>query len=301
MPAAILRNDERVALGLALAVHAGVAAALLLHVAAPPLAPPVRMSVTLTDDAAPVATAPKPAASAAADVAPAIGEAPVLPVPVRKPAPPKPAPKPVTKPAPEPVAKAKPAPVKPAPVKPAPLKAPAKPAPEKTTPKAKTAPADPVGSAIAASQASAPPAHKPKAPAGGSRIGANFLHGVTSANTPAKASTAPAAAVGPEVRAALAGAIARQLKPHWLAPQGADADQLVTVLAWSLNADGTLAAPPHVISQSGITESNRPQAARHAEQAIRAVTLAAPFDMPPEFYSAWKHVSAFRFDRKLSQ
>jgi hypothetical protein len=56
-----------------------------------------------------------------------------------------------------------------------------------------------------------------------------------------------------------------------------------------------------VVRQEGITDSNRPQAGRHAEQAIRAVQLAAPFDLPDEFYDAWKRVASFRFDRKLSQ
>ena len=32
-----------------------------------------------------------------------------------------------------------------------------------------------------------------------------------------------------------------------------------------------------------------------------AVRLAAPFDLPPDLYAAWKHVAQFRFDRKLSQ
>jgi hypothetical protein len=54
-----------------------------------------------------------------------------------------------------------------------------------------------------------------------------------------------------------------------------------------------------VVRQEGITDSNRPQAARHAEQAIRAVQLAAPFDLPPEFYDKWKRIRAWRFDRKL--
>jgi hypothetical protein len=103
------------------------------------------------------------------------------------------------------------------------------------------------------------------------------------------------------VRAALSGAITRQLKPKWVAPQGADADQLITVLAWDMNPDGTLASSPRVVSQSGITEANRAQAQRHAEQAIRAVRLAAPFELPANLYPAWRHVTAFRFDRKLSQ
>jgi hypothetical protein len=107
--------------------------------------------------------------------------------------------------------------------------------------------------------------------------------------------------LGPDARSALSGAIARQLKPHWVAPEGVDADKLVTVLAWDLNPDGTLADAPHVVRQEGITDSNRPQARRHAEQAIRAVELGAPFQLPAQYYAIWKHVRAFEFNRTLSQ
>ena len=65
--------------------------------------------------------------------------------------------------------------------------------------------------------------------------------------------------------------------------------------------DGSLAGSPRVVRQEGITEANRPQAARHAEQAIRAVELAAPFDLPDQYYDAWKRVTSFRFDKRLSQ
>ena len=84
-------------------------------------------------------------------------------------------------------------------------------------------------------------------------------------------------------------------------PHIPDAELLVTVLSFNLNPDGTLAGKPQVVSQSGITDGNRPQAGRHAELAVRAVELAAPFDLPAKYYNAWKRVSAFRFDRKLSQ
>ena len=107
--------------------------------------------------------------------------------------------------------------------------------------------------------------------------------------------------IGPAVKSALAGSISRQLKPRWVAPQGAEAELLVTVLAWDLNLDGTLNGNPRVVRQEGITEANRAQAQRHAEQAIRAVKLAAPFNLPPQYYPAWKRIADFRFDRKLSQ
>lgn len=75
----------------------------------------------------------------------------------------------------------------------------------------------------------------------------------------------------------------------------------MTVLSFNLNRDGSLAGTPTVVRQLGINDTNRTQAERHAEQAIKAVRLAAPFDLPVEYYDAWKRVSAFRFDKRLSQ
>lgn len=133
-------------------------------------------------------------------------------------------------------------------------------------------------------------------------IGKDFLKGIPSgSDVKATAKTPPAAAIGPAVKASLAGAIADQLQPHWTAPQGVDAEKLVTVLAWDLNPDGSLSGSPRVVSQSGITEANRPQAARHAELAIRAVRLAAPFKLPAQYYAGWKRIAGFRFDRNLSE
>jgi hypothetical protein len=85
-----------------------------------------------------------------------------------------------------------------------------------------------------------------------------------------------------------------------VAPQGADAEQLVTLVRVRLARDGSLVGDPQVVSQSGETPANAAQKARHAEQAIRAVRLAAPFDLPEEYYSAWQTVTS-RFDRRLSQ
>ena len=112
-------------------------------------------------------------------------------------------------------------------------------------------------------------------------------------------SGSPAAVFGPAQQASLSSAISRQLKVHWSSPQGLNADQLVTVLAWEMNSDGSLKGRPRVVSQSGISDSNRPQAALHAERAIRAVTLAAPFNLPDEYYNEWRRIRAWRFDRRL--
>jgi hypothetical protein len=144
------------------------------------------------------------------------------------------------------------------------------------------------------------PRQRPDKPAGASRIGSDFHKGV-GGDSRGTSQNAPAAKAGPQVAASLAQAISRQLKPHWSAPQGVYADQQVTVLSFDLAEDGSLAGRPRVVSQSGVTDANRAQKARHAEQAIRAVQLAAPFDLPAKYYSLWKHVASFRFDRRLSQ
>lgn len=310
-----LSGEEALALVLAVAAHGALLAAFTL---APPgrtvQPPPERMTVTIADSVADKALSPEPEAQAAPDLAPTLGEAepqpaPPVPVPPKpqppqpqppqpqppKPQPPKPQPAP-PRPQPAPV---KPAPAKPQPAQPKPQAAPAKPAPAKPAP-AKPTPAKPA-TAPARPEAAAQPRRPANVPTGGSRISNDFLHGIPASTNPGTARTPPAAAVGPAPVAALVSAISRQIKPRWSAPQGVDTDKLVTVLSWNLNPDGSLAGRPVVVSQSGITDENRAQAQRHAEQAIRAVQLAAPFDLPPEFYSSWKRVAQFRFDRKLSQ
>ena len=112
-----------------------------------------------------------------------------------------------------------------------------------------------------------------------------------------------AALITGAVRSSLVGAISRQLKPKWRGqvPTGIDAEKLVTVLSWDLNPDGSLTGTPRVVRQDGFTPGNRAQASRHAEVAIRAVVLASPFTLPPQYYAGWRHISDFRFDRSLSQ
>lgn len=141
-------------------------------------------------------------------------------------------------------------------------------------------------------------AQTPPRQATGTQVGENFLEGVGSDRS-SDDTRIPASEIGRSAQASLRQAINRQIKPHWNAPQGVDADQLVTVLAFRLNEDGTLAGRPRLVGQSGINASNRAQAALHAERAIRAVQLAAPFDLPDEYYNAWRNIAEWRFDRRL--
>ncbi|MCB2051797.1 MAG: energy transducer TonB [Novosphingobium sp.] len=269
MHLAALRPEERLALLVALLLHLGLVAALVLQPDHNPVVPmPERMTVSLASDVGLQSTAPELSAAARAAQAPVIADVP---------APPELAEAPRAEPVP--------APPRPAQARPDPQPRPK--VQERTQQVAKPSPAK--------------PATRPAQKKGGaSRIGDSFLDGAASGSANAD-SRLPASQIGASAKASLSDAIGRQLKPHWSSPQGADAELLVTVLAFDLNPDGSLAGTPRVVRQAGVTAANQPQAGRHAELAIRAVQLAAPFDLPPEYYNAWKRISAFRFDRKLSQ
>ena len=264
-----LSREDRLGLGVAVAAHVALAAVLVLHDPSPAdFDIPERMTVSLANDISLESTAPDPSAEPAASYAPEIA--------------PQPAP-----PAPEPVATQAPPEVEPAPPPPPPR------------PRATTRP-QPTSTPAPRPTASAPPRPTP-APspaatrAGGSRIGADFLEGKSDTDG---RSGSPATAFGPSEAAALNSAISRQLKPHWAAPSGVDADKLVTIVRFRLNSDGSLAGNPSCTSQSGVTPSNEPQKGLHCDRAIRAVRLAAPFDLPDQFYDKWKLVDS-RFDRRL--
>ena len=270
MAPTLLRGEERTGLIVALAAHVAL---LVVLVWRPPsgdaLVPPQRIEVTLTDKVGLKSTSPDPFEDASPDVAPQIGEQPtpeqdldrIIENSAPEAPPPQPAPRAVSQPAPKPAPR------------------------EVTRPAPRLAPKPP---------------ERPDRKTGGSRIGSDFLQGVPGAQTSGRSNSPRAEAIGPDVQSALSGAITRQLKPYWTAPQGPDAEELVTILSWNLNEDGSLDGTPRVVRQLGINDVNRAQASRHAEQAIRAVQLAAPFNLPSEYYDAWKRVSAFRFDKRLS-
>ncbi len=135
---------------------------------------------------------------------------------------------------------------------------------------------------------------------GGSQVGDNFLEGAGNSRTSDDARI-PASQIGASAKASIIQAIVRQIRPHWTAPSGVDSELLITELAFDLDEEGRLRGRPRVLRQGGINASNRPQAGLHAERAIRAVQLAAPFDLPDEYYNAWKSIRGARFDRNLSR
>src|SRR5690606_13446985 len=177
---------------------------------------PERMDVSLATDVSLVSTAPDPSAEPLASIAPELSPEPAPlvepqpepePVPTRSVERPTPAPRPTARPAPAPSPTARPSP--------------------RPTPTARATPT---------------PRPSPTR-AGGSRIGSDFLEGTGGSQRNADRGS-PAATFGPAEQASLQSAINRKLRPQWSAPSGVDAEQLVTVLVWELNEDGSLKGRP---------------------------------------------------------
>lgn len=316
MAATGLRKEEGFGLVIAVALHAAVLAAMMIR---PPMheviKPPARMEVTISNIYGKTSMSPDPFSKAAPDRGPELGEpappaasvaAPASPEPapraIETPQPqpqpqpkPRPIPKPIPKPAPKSVAK----PVARATEKPRPVPAPKATAPRQAPARRASAIDAIVAAPTRTSGASAGVGSQTPRKTGASSFAQAFSEGVPG-GTSDTGKGMPAAEFGPKQVAALGAAINRQLKPYWQAPQGADAELLVTRVRFRLNTDGSLAGEPQVLGTTGQNEANKAQVQRHQEQAIRAVKRAAPFDLPKELYDGWKVVTT-SFDRRLSQ
>lgn len=263
---------ERDGLGVATAGHVLLFGALSLGLLTtskpkPPINDP--MEVQLVDEiglrsAMPEPAPEPPAPSEAPEVGPpeevAPAEAtPAPPEPEPRPAPPQPKPKPA--PAPKPQPKPKPAAAKPTPEQ-TPRRRPDKPV------AAPTPPAKPI-------------AEKPR----GSRLGPDFLKGITPEKSAGKATTPRAATLDARAVAGLAAAIAAQVKPCYVVPSGGtDATSIVTVLNLRLNKDGTVAGQPTVKDHGGVTPANQSYVRQMDDAARRAVLRCSPLRLPPELY-----------------
>lgn len=250
------------------------------------------IEVELVEEVALTSTAPDPVADAPAP-APAPAASEPEPMAMPEPSPPLPTPKPASQPQTRPAPTPKPARAQPQPqAKPA-----ARPQPQQRTQTA---------------QRSSDTRDRRRPDRERTGLSRDLVSGLSDAptarpnarpaTTPGRGTTngTPVAAIGPAVTASLGAEVRRQLKPHWKAPTGADVELLRTTVAVRLNKDGSLAGAPTVVQQTGINDSNRAQARLHADQAIKAVRLAAPFQLPSQFYDAWQEIRP-TFDRRLSQ
>lgn len=279
--------EERTGLVVAVVLHLALVALLVVQglVPAPVIEPPQRMTVSLAEDVGMAATAPDPVTESRASTAPTMEPNPAPAPEQDQPAPPqveRPVPPQVQSPVPVPRAAPDPRPRR-------------RPDPPRT--QAQPQPAPPAPATRAENSPRNPP--KSSARSGGSRLGDNFLEGA-GASTSTSETRVPASQIGNSAKASIIQAVARQIKPHWEPPNGPEVDKIVSYVRFRLNPDGTLSGRPEVVRQTGVNDTNRAQAGRHAEQAVRAVQLAAPFELPQEYYEAWKVVTA-NLDWRLAQ
>jgi outer membrane biosynthesis protein TonB len=233
---------------------------------------------TTSPDPAPPAVAPSPRPDPAAETILAAPEPPAQP-PAPQPAPPEPVP-PVPDTAAQDALAAEPA-------KQAPAKAPAQPpaqAPAKSP--ARPRPADPPAfDAGALEQLIDRSAKKPPQRAADGR----------DASAPGKSS----GRADPRTLATLEAAIRAQIAPCWNPPVGgADVKEMTVVLRIRLNRDGSVAAAPELVSQTGETQANAAYARAFVETARRAVLRCAPLDLPPDLYAEWRDFE-LNFDPRM--
>lgn len=300
---------ERIGLGVAVVGHAVLFGLLSVGFLATPNPVKLRqqpVEVSLVKDVGLEATAPAAVEPPSQSIAPEQGlpedaAAPAEP----EPAPPEPEPAPQPQPRPQPKPEPKPAPsaAKPAPApKPAPAKpaAPAKSAtrPAPTTPTRTPSTAKSGKPATSASKGSGTSATATAQRPRGSRLGNDFLKGLTSDPSPAKASTAaPAARIDARALAGIQDAISRQIQPcaDRQVDPGPGANRIVTVLNLRLNQNGTLAATPTTVRQTGVDDENDRYARRVVELGIAAFKGCSPLRLPQEFFSTpnggWNNIN----------
>jgi outer membrane biosynthesis protein TonB len=103
----------------------------------------------------------------------------------------------------------------------------------------------------------------------------------------------------PRALATLEAAIRAQIAPCWNPPVGgADVKDMTVVLRIRLNRDGSVAAAPELVSQTGASEANAAYARAFVETARRAVLRCAPLDLPADLYADWREFE-LNFDPRM--
>ncbi|OYW87539.1 MAG: hypothetical protein B7Z20_04870 [Sphingobium sp. 32-64-5] len=294
-----MERAEKIGLGIASAAHVLLFAALSSNWVTPkrinlnnqPIEVSIADAVALRSTAPKLAPEPPPPTPGDVEGPPEQA----APAPVESVATPEPAPPPPT-PAPRPRAVEKPAP------KPTPRPEPKKPEPEKPKP----APKAPAREPSETKKASTGTSGKGSATQSkGSKLKLDTSDWKESASRSTSANSkasdgATASAIGPAQKSALDAEIRRQLKPHWKSPTGADVESLRTIVNVKLSRDGAVVGTPEIVDTLGVTASNRTQVRLHQEQAIKAIRLAAPFNLPAQYFSSWQFLQ-LTFDKRLSQ
>jgi outer membrane biosynthesis protein TonB len=232
------------------------------------------------------------------------------PKPVEKPQPrpeprPQPRPKPVERPRPKPVEKPHPRPEpKPAPAKPAPTRPvhPARPdseaSPRASEHTAHPSTARPVTPARGTGHSETAQTTHPR----GSRLGKDFLKGLSPDPSPSRSQAAPAARIGAQQLANIASAILRQVQPcaNRQVTPGPGAERIRVAINLHLNRDGSLAAAPRIVGHSGVDGENERYVDRVDDLAIATFKGCSPLrGLPADLYDVPGGWSNFTLRYKL--
>ena len=171
---------------------------------------------------------------------------------------------------------------------------PREPTPSPAPPKAVAPPQAPPVKAAPPIKATPPRATaRPAEPPRGSRLGPNFLQGISDRPSASTTQTPRAVKIGVREMAGLVDAFRRQVQPcaDRINNPGPGANTISTKLNLKLNRDGSFSARPVVVSQSGVDDENGRYAKRVGELAAAAFVQCAPFELPDELYDGWKNIN----------
>lgn len=261
---------EKLGLGAAVGGHVVLlgAMALGLLISDEPLKKPEAISVSLIGEIAEVSTAPDAIQEESAPPAPAEAEpAEPPPAPVMKVE--RPVEKQQAKPVPKPLVRETPPPAKTAVKKIAVKQPPAK---------AATAPAK------------SGKGTTPAKPGGLSKSFEDSISNIGKAPGAGKAVGTPAAKSAAEVRRSVTALLGPQIQRRVEAcsPTGIELNKIITTVTLSLDTSGKLINVSYG-GQTGITDSNRPQADPLKQCILQAVRAASPYsNLDPEYHDVWK-------------
>ena len=131
----------------------------------------------------------------------------------------------------------------------------------------------------------------------GGRLGDDFLKGLSTEKSTSRSQTPRAAKIDGAALASIVQAIARQIQPcaDRQVDPGPGANEIVTTLNLRLNENGTLAATPTVVRQTGVTPENERYAQRVKDLGIAAFKGCSPLKLPPEYYDTpnggWNNIN----------
>lgn len=264
-------QTDKMGLGVAVSGHVALLVAMLfgLFLSTETVKKPEAISVSLVGDIAEVSTAPDAIQEESAPPAPAEPE-PTEPPPAPVMRIEKPFEKPQLKPVEKPVKRDVPPPAKTA-VKKVPVKQP---------PVKKVAVATPKSGK----------GTTPAKPGGLSKSFEESINAVGKAPGAGKAVGTPAAKSGAEVRRSVSVSLAGQIRSRVraCAPSGVEINQIETFVTLSLEPSGRL-TNVQFNKQTGVNDSNRPQADPLRQCILQSVRAASPFSgLDPEYHDIWK-------------